>query len=85
MPVQDEARIFERFYRADPSRSRSTGGAGLGLAIVKHITEAHDGRVELINRPGPRRDLPRDVAAQAAAESRDHTGEDTIPKAGPET
>jgi signal transduction histidine kinase len=52
VPVQDEARIFERFYRADPSRSRSTGGAGLGLAIVKHITEAHGGRVELHNRPG---------------------------------
>jgi signal transduction histidine kinase len=52
VPIQDEARIFERFYRADPSRSRSTGGVGLGLAIVKHITEAHDGRVELRNRPG---------------------------------
>ena len=52
VPVQDEARIFERFYRADPSRSRSTGGAGLGLAIVKHITEAHGGRIELHNRPG---------------------------------
>lgn len=49
---EDQTRIFERFYRVDPARSRQTGGTGLGLSIVKHVAADHGGEVTVWSTPG---------------------------------
>ncbi len=52
IPAEHVPRVFERFYRADPARSRDQGGTGLGLSIVKHMVDAHGGRVDLESAVG---------------------------------
>ena len=52
MTDDEAARAFERFYRVDPSRARTSGGVGLGLSIVSAIVAAHDGEVRVDSVPG---------------------------------
>jgi signal transduction histidine kinase len=53
IPLGDLERVFEPFYRGEPSRNRETGGVGLGLPIARNILRAHGGDVALANRPPP--------------------------------
>ena len=52
IPATEIDRIFERFYRVDPARARTTGGTGLGLSIVKHVAATHGGEVKVWSVPG---------------------------------
>jgi two-component system phosphate regulon sensor histidine kinase PhoR len=52
IPPEHIARVTERFYRVDTSRSRSIGGTGLGLSIVKHVVERHRGRLTIASEQG---------------------------------
>lgn len=52
MPPEDAARVFDRFWRADPSRKRTIGGTGLGLAISLGDAKLHGGRIDVWSRPG---------------------------------
>jgi anti-sigma regulatory factor (Ser/Thr protein kinase) len=52
IPADEQSRVFERFYRVDESRDRTTGGTGLGLSLVKHIALSHRGEVTLFSQPG---------------------------------
>ncbi|MBI5711396.1 MAG: HAMP domain-containing protein [Candidatus Eisenbacteria bacterium] len=67
IPPEDQARVFERFYRVDKARSRAQGGTGLGLSIVKHIVSLHGGEVSLMSRPGAGSTFRFEIPAASAA------------------
>lgn len=70
---EDADKIFERFYRSDPARSRQTGGSGLGLSIAKWIAEKHEGYIELLSYEdlGTRLSLVLPYKLKAASEQSD--------------
>jgi two-component system, OmpR family, sensor histidine kinase SenX3 len=82
---EHQQRVFERFFRVDPARSRATGGTGLGLAIVKHVAANHGGEVRLWSKPGTgstftlRLPVTHDQAERPTA---NHTANHTVASTG---
>jgi len=68
IPLEDQPRIFERFYRVDRSRSREMGGTGLGLSIVKHVVQSHGGTIDVESAlgSGSRFSIRLPIAAELA-------------------
>jgi two-component system sensor histidine kinase SenX3 len=65
---EHQQRVFERFFRVDPARSRATGGTGLGLAIVKHVLANHGGEVTLWSSPGTGSTFTMRIPVRGAAD-----------------
>ena len=88
IPANEIDRIFERFYRVDPARHRSTGGTGLGLSIVKHVAASHGGEVRVWSIEGQGStftlSLPR-RASDAPPAGHHATGTDVEAPALPDT
>ncbi|MEU8824371.1 ATP-binding protein [Streptomyces sp. NPDC048636] len=74
---KDRERIFERFYRVDPARSRQTGGTGLGLAIVKHVAASHGGEVTVWSAEGQGSTFTLRLPEAGAARDRDRSSSES--------
>ncbi|KKD07361.1 sensor histidine kinase [Streptomyces sp. WM6386] len=81
---KDKERIFERFYRVDPARSRATGGTGLGLAIVKHVAASHAGEVTVWSSEGQGSTFTLRLPEAGAARDRAHHPADLDDEDGPD-
>ncbi|WP_406304265.1 ATP-binding protein [Streptomyces sp. NBC_00885] len=75
---KDRERVFERFYRVDPARSRATGGTGLGLAIVKHVAASHGGEVTVWSSEGQGSTFTLRLPEAGAVRDRSSTGPDRV-------
>ena len=86
LDAEQAARAFERFYRADASRTRAHGGSGLGLSIVAALVAAHGGRVELDTAPGQgatfRVRLPLEAVVRASGDQRQDLPRSGQPESG---
>ncbi|HEX6232157.1 MAG TPA: ATP-binding protein [Jiangellaceae bacterium] len=79
----EQERIFERFYRVDPARSRATGGTGLGLAIVKHIAASHGGEVSVWSVQGAGSTFTLRLPLHTPRPGRPPVASSTTPEAAP--
>ncbi|WNO73814.1 sensor histidine kinase [Streptomyces sp. AM8-1-1] len=75
---KDRERVFERFYRVDPARSRATGGTGLGLAIVKHVAASHGGEVTVWSSEGQGSTFTLRLPEAGAVRDRSSPGPDRV-------
>ncbi|WP_156624011.1 cell wall metabolism sensor histidine kinase WalK [Mycobacterium sp. 852002-40037_SCH5390672] len=73
--LEDQERVFERFFRGDKARSRATGGSGLGLAIVKHVAANHNGSIGVWSKPGTGSTFTLSIPAARASHQDDDESE----------
>jgi two-component system sensor histidine kinase SenX3 len=73
--LEDQERVFERFFRGDKARSRATGGSGLGLAIVKHVAANHNGSIGVWSKPGTGSTFTLSIPAARASHQDDGESE----------
>ncbi|HEX9017499.1 MAG TPA: HAMP domain-containing sensor histidine kinase [Chloroflexota bacterium] len=78
IPAEHLASVFDRFYRVDPSRARTTGGSGIGLAIVKQLVEAHGGKVGVESEPGKGSTFTFSLPAPASERPSGATSSDAV-------